>query len=253
LLLSEIPISNASLKTVVQGRKDAIEIIMGRSDRLLVVCGPCSLHDPATALEYASRLKKLADKLSDDLCIIMRAYLEKPRTTVGWKGLINDPDIDESFKINKGLRISRQLFCDLTTSGMPIASEMLDTISPQFLADLISLGAIGARTTESQLHRELASGLSFPVGFKNGTDGSLTVAIDAIGSAASRHHFMGVTKQGLAAITRTSGNEHGFVILRGGTKGTNYDAESVKLTKETLQKKGQKQAIMIDCSHGESI
>lgn len=182
----------------------------------------------------------------------MRAYLEKPRTTVGWKGLINDPDLDESFKINKGLRISRQLFCDLTNSGMPIATEMLDTISPQFLADLISLGAIGARTTESQLHRELASGLSFPVGFKNGTDGSLTVAIDAIGSAAAKHHFMGVTKQGLAAITRTSGNEHGFIILRGGTKGTNFDAESVKLTKETLQKKGQKQAIMIDCSHGES-
>jgi 3-deoxy-7-phosphoheptulonate synthase len=182
----------------------------------------------------------------------MRAYLEKPRTTVGWKGLINDPDIDESFKINKGLRISRQLFCDLTSSGMPIATEMLDTISPQFLADLISLGAIGARTTESQLHRELASGLSFPVGFKNGTDGSLTVAIDAIGSAASKHHFMGVTKQGLAAITRTTGNEHGFVILRGGTKGTNFDAENVKLTKETLEKKGQKQAIMIDCSHGES-
>lgn len=225
---------------------------MGRSDRLLVICGPCSLHDPTTALEYAGRLKKLSDKLSDDLCIIMRAYLEKPRTTVGWKGLINDPDIDESFKINKGLRISRQLFCDLTSSGMPIASEMLDTISPQFLADLISLGAIGARTTESQLHRELASGLSFPVGFKNGTDGSLTVAIDAIGAAAAKHHFMGVTKQGLAAITRTSGNEHGFVILRGGTKGTNYDAESVKLVKETLQKKGQKQAVMVDCSHGES-
>jgi len=252
LLLSEIPITNESLKTVVQGRREAIEIIMGRSDRLLVICGPCSLHDPATALEYSARLKKLADKLSDDLCIIMRAYLEKPRTTVGWKGLINDPDINESFKINKGLRISRQLFCDLTSSGMPIASEMLDTISPQFLADLLSLGAIGARTTESQLHRELASGLSFPVGFKNGTDGSLTVAIDAIGSAASKHHFMGVTKQGLAAITRTSGNEHGFVILRGGTKGTNFDAESVKLTKETLEKKGQKQAIMIDCSHGNS-
>jgi 3-deoxy-7-phosphoheptulonate synthase len=252
LLISEIPITNASLKTVVQGRKDAIEIIMGRSDRLLVICGPCSLHDPATAVEYASRLKKLSEKLSDDLCIIMRAYLEKPRTTVGWKGLINDPDIDESFKINKGLRISRQLFCDLTGNGMPIASEMLDTISPQFLADLLSLGAIGARTTESQLHRELASGLSFPVGFKNGTDGSLAVAIDAIGAAAAKHHFMGVTKQGLAAITRTSGNEHGFVILRGGTKGTNYDAENIKLVKETLEKKGQKQAIMVDCSHGES-
>ncbi|KAK6613974.1 Phospho-2-dehydro-3-deoxyheptonate aldolase, tyrosine-inhibited [Botrytis cinerea] len=235
LLVSEIPITNDSLKTVVQGRKDAVEIIMGRNDRLLVV-----------------RLKDLSDKLSSDLCIIMRAYLEKPRTTVGWKGLINDPDIDESFKINKGLRISRQLFCDLTSTGMPIATEMLDTISPQFLADLISLGAIGARTTESQLHRELASGLSFPVGFKNGTDGSLTVAIDAIGSAAAKHHFMGVTKQGLAAITRTSGNEHGFVILRGGTKGTNFDAENVKLTKETLTKKDQKQAIMIDCSHGNS-
>jgi 3-deoxy-7-phosphoheptulonate synthase len=252
LLLSEIPITHASLKTVVQGRQDAIEIIMGKSDRLLVVCGPCSLHDPVTALEYAGRLKALSQELSDDLCVIMRAYLEKPRTTVGWKGLINDPDIDETFKINKGLRISRQLFCDLTTSGVPIASEMLDTISPQFLADLISLGAIGARTTESQLHRELASGLSFPVGFKNGTDGSLTVAIDAIGSASSKHHFMGVTKQGLAAITRTSGNQHGFVILRGGTKGTNYDAESVELTKKTLEKKGQKQAIMIDCSHGKS-
>jgi 3-deoxy-7-phosphoheptulonate synthase len=225
---------------------------MGRNDRLLVICGPCSIHDPATALEYCHKLKELSEKLSDDLCIIMRAYLEKPRTTVGWKGLINDPDIDETYKINKGLRVSRQLFCDLTSAGMPIASEMLDTISPQFLADLISLGAIGARTTESQLHRELASGLSFPVGFKNGTDGSLTVAIDAIGAAAAKHHFMGVTKQGLAAITRTSGNEHGFVILRGGTKGTNFDRESVQLVKETLEKKGQKQAIMIDCSHGNS-
>ncbi len=180
----------------------------------------------------------------------MRAYLEKPRTTVGWKGLINDPEINETFKINKGLRISRQLFCDLTSLGMPIASEMLDTISPQFLADLISLGAIGARTTESQLHRELASGLSFPVGFKNGTDGSLTVAIDAVGSAASKHHFMGVTKQGLAAITRTSGNEHGFVILRGGSTGTNFDKESVKGTREALRKKNQKEIMMIDCSHG---
>merc|ERR1711977_7425 len=252
LLLSEVPISKDSLDTVLQGRREAVDIITAKNDRLLVICGPCSLHDPATAVEYASRLKALSDKLSGDLCIIMRAYLEKPRTTVGWKGLINDPDLDESFKINKGLRISRQLFCDLTNSGMPIATEMLDTISPQFLADLISLGAIGARTTESQLHRELASGLSFPVGFKNGTDGSLTVAIDAIGSAAAKHHFMGVTKQGLAAITRTSGNEHGFIILRGGTKGTNFDAESVKLTKETLTKKGQKQAIMIDCSHGNS-
>lgn len=215
--------------------------------------GPCSIHDPVTALEYAERLRAVADKLKDDLAIIMRAYLEKPRTTVGWKGLINDPDINETFKINKGLRVSRQLFCDLTSSGVPIASEMLDTISPQFLNDMISLGAIGARTTESQLHRELASGLSFPIGFKNGTDGSLNVAIDAVGSASSRHHFMGVTKQGLAAITRTSGNEHGFVILRGGTKGTNFDKESVKAAREALKKKNQAEVMMIDCSHGRAL
>lgn len=240
------------MQTVVKGRVEAAEIITGRSDRLLVVVGPCSIHDPEAALEYAGRLKQLADKLSDDLCIVMRAYLEKPRTTVGWKGLINDPDIDSSFQINKGLRVSRQMFVDLTSSGMPIASEMLDTISPQFLADCISVGAIGARTTESQLHRELASGLSFPVGFKNGTDGNLGVAIDAIGAAASKHHFMGVTKQGLAAITRTSGNMHGFVILRGGTYGPNFDKESVQAAKKTLTEKGQKQAIMIDCSHGTS-
>jgi len=204
------------------------------------------------AIEYCGRLCELAARLSDDIFIIMRAYLEKPRTSVGWKGLINDPEINETFKINKGLRVSRQLYCDLTSSGMPIASEMLDTISPQFLADTISLGAIGARTTESQLHRELASGLSFPVGFKNGTDGSLSVAIDGVGAAAAKHHFMGVTKQGLAAITRTSGNEHGFVILRGGSKGTNFDRDSVKATREALRKKGQKEVMMIDCSHGMS-
>ncbi|UNI22800.1 3-deoxy-7-phosphoheptulonate synthase [Purpureocillium takamizusanense] len=252
LLTSEIPMTEKAVTTVVKGRNDAADIVMGRNDKLLVVVGPCSIHDPAAAHEYASRLKQLSDKLSDDLCIIMRAYLEKPRTTVGWKGLINDPDIDSSFQINKGLRVSRQMFVDLTTGGMPIASEMLDTISPQFLADCISVGAIGARTTESQLHRELASGLSFPVGFKNGTDGNLGVAIDAIGAAASKHHFMGVTKQGLAAITRTKGNEHGFVILRGGTKGPNFDKESVQAAKKTLTDKGQKQAIMIDCSHGNS-
>jgi 3-deoxy-7-phosphoheptulonate synthase len=239
-----------ALETIVKGRNEAAEIIMGRDNRLLVVVGPCSIHDPATALEYADRLKVLSDKLSDDLCIIMRAYLEKPRTTVGWKGLINDPDVDNSYKINKGLRVSRQMYKDLTSRGMPIASEMLDTISPQFLADFISVGAIGARTTESQLHRELASGLSFPVGFKNGTDGNLGVAIDAIGAAAAKHHFMGVTKQGLAAITRTKGNEHGFVILRGGSKGPNFDKASVQQAKEVLVKKGQKNAIMIDCSHG---
>ncbi|MCJ1259017.1 3-deoxy-7-phosphoheptulonate synthase [Lignoscripta atroalba] len=252
LLQSEVPAPDHALRTVLKGRQDSIQIITQQDDRLLVICGPCSIHDPATAVEYANRLRDLSAKLSDDLCIIMRAYLEKPRTTVGWKGLINDPDIDETFKINKGLRVSRQLFCDLTSLGMPIASEMLDTISPQFLADLISLGAIGARTTESQLHRELASGLSFPIGFKNGTDGSLAVAIDAVGAAAAKHHFMGVTKQGLAAITRTSGNEHGFVILRGGSGGTNFDRESVRATRDALKKKNQREVMMIDCSHGNS-
>lgn len=252
LLYSELPAPAKSIQVVLKGRKQAVDIIHQKDDRLLVICGPCSLHDPETAIEYCGRLVKIADKLKDNLCIIMRAYLEKPRTTVGWKGLINDPDIDESYQINKGLRVSRKLFCDLTSQGMPIASEMLDTISPQFLADLISLGAIGARTTESQLHRELASGLSFPMGFKNGTDGGLTVAIDAIGAAAAKHHFMGVTKQGLAAITRTTGNPDCFVILRGGSKGANYDATNVKATREALKKKGQAEVMMIDCSHGNS-
>ncbi|KAF2197207.1 phospho-2-dehydro-3-deoxyheptonate aldolase-like protein [Delitschia confertaspora ATCC 74209] len=249
LLSSEIPLPPNAEETVVQGRREAVRIITQKDDRLLVMVGPCSIHDPEMAIEYCHRLKALADKLKGDLQIIMRAYLEKPRTTVGWKGLINDPDIDESFQINKGLKISRQLFCDLTSLGMPIASEMLDTISPQFLSDLISLGAIGARTTESQLHRELASGLSFPIGFKNGTDGGLTVAIDALGSAAAKHHFMGVTKQGLAAITRTTGNEHCFIILRGGSKGTNFDRDNVKAAREALRKKGQREVMMVDCSH----
>lgn len=251
-LQSEVPARKASIATVSRGRRECKDIIHKRDDRLLVMVGPCSIHDPVTAIEYAHKLKELATKLSEDLCIIMRAYLEKPRTTVGWKGLINDPEIDESFQINKGLRVSRQLYSDLTNMGMPIASEMLDTISPQFLADLISLGAIGARTTESQLHRELASGLSFPIGFKNGTDGSLGVAIDAVGSAAAPHHFMGITKHGLAAITRTTGNDDGFVILRGGTSGTNFDPASVKAAKEALRKKGQSEVMMIDCSHGNS-
>jgi len=252
LLQSEVPATESSIRTVAAGRKACKEIIHQRDDRLLVMVGPCSIHDPAAALEYAEKLLELSKKLEHDLCIVMRAYLEKPRTTVGWKGLINDPDIDESYQINKGLRVSRKLYADLTNMGMPIASEMLDTISPQFLADLISLGAIGARTTESQLHRELASGLSFPIGFKNGTDGSLGVAIDAVGAAAATHHFMGVTKQGLAAITKTAGNDDGFVILRGGTKGTNFDPESVKEAREALRKKKQEEVMMIDCSHGNS-
>jgi 3-deoxy-7-phosphoheptulonate synthase len=241
-----------SKATVLQGRKDAISVLTGESDKLIVIVGPCSIHDPEMAKEYASRLINFCPEVKEDLVIIMRAYLEKPRTTVGWKGLINDPDIDESFQINKGLRVSRGLFLELTEMGIPIASEMLDTVSPQFLADCLSIAAIGARTTESQLHRELASGVSFPVGFKNGTDGSLTVAIDAVLSASHPHHFMGVTKQGLAAITRTTGNEHGFVILRGGSKGPNYSPADVAATKEALKKKNQKPVMMIDCSHGNS-
>ncbi|KAK9459971.1 3-deoxy-7-phosphoheptulonate synthase [Lipomyces oligophaga] len=249
LLQLEFPSSARSAETVQMGRKGAMKILNGRSDRLLVVVGPCSIHDPEAAYEYAARLRVLAESLKDDLLIVMRAYLEKPRTTVGWKGLINDPDIDESFKINKGLRLSRQLFCKLTDMGIPIASEMLDTISPQFLADLLSVGAIGARTTESQLHRELASGLSFPVGFKNGTDGSLDVAIAAVGAASQPHHFMGVTKQGLAAITTTKGNEHCFVILRGGTSGPNYSSEHIQAAKAKLP---EGSLLMVDCSHGNS-
>jgi len=222
-------------------------------NRLLVIIGPCSIHDPKAALEYCDLLLKEKEKHKDELLIVMRSYLEKPRTTVGWKGLINDPDIDNSFQINKGLRLSRQLFVDLTAKGMPIASEMLDTISPQFLADLLSVGAVGARTTESQLHRELASGLSFPVGFKNGTDGTLGVAIDAIGAVRHPHHFLSVTKPGVVAIVGTVGNDDCFVILRGGTKGTNYDTQSIAEAKAALGKAGVRQRLMVDCSHGNSL
>jgi 3-deoxy-7-phosphoheptulonate synthase len=223
-LQHEIRQTETSKATVIAARREA-EAIVHHTDperRLLVIIGPCSMHDPESALEYCDRLLKMKEKYKQDLCIVMRSYLEKPRTTVGWKGLINDPDINNTFNINKGLRLSRQLFVDLTDRGMPLASEMLDTISPQYLADMLSVGAVGARTTESQLHRELASGLSFPVGFKNGTDGSLDVAIDAIGAVRHPHHFLSVTKPGVVAIVGTVGNEDCFVILRGGKKGTNY-------------------------------
>ncbi|KAF8252697.1 3-deoxy-7-phosphoheptulonate synthase [Wilcoxina mikolae CBS 423.85] len=254
LLQHEIPQTEKSKQTVLSAREEAVAILNGKDpkDRLLVVVGPCSLHDTEAALDYAKRLMVLKEKYADDLLIVMRAYLEKPRTTVGWKGLINDPDIDGSFKINKGLKVSRQLFVDLTDMGMPLASEMLDTISPQFLADCLSVGAIGARTTESQLHRELASGLSFPVGFKNGTDGTLGVAIDAIGAAKHSHHFLSVTKPGLVAIVGTSGNEDCFIILRGGKAGTNYDKDSIKAAKESLRAAKTQDRLMVDCSHGNS-
>ncbi|KAG5931618.1 3-deoxy-7-phosphoheptulonate synthase [Claviceps monticola] len=255
LLQHEIPQTAESKQTVMTSREEVAAVVNDLDDRkrLLVVVGPCSIHDPEAALKYCDLLLQAREKHKDELLIVMRSYLEKPRTTVGWKGLINDPDIDGSFKINKGLRLARQLFVDLTSRGMPIASEMLDTISPQFLADLLSMGAIGARTTESQLHRELASGLSFPVGFKNGTDGSLGVAIDAIGAVKHPHHFLSVTKPGVVAIVGTTGNDDCFVILRGGTKGTNYDAASIAEAKSALEKKGIRQRLMVDCSHGNSL
>ncbi|KAI9739577.1 MAG: Phospho-2-dehydro-3-deoxyheptonate aldolase amt16 [Cirrosporium novae-zelandiae] len=246
--------SEKSKETVLNARNEAVQIVQGTDAqrRLLVVIGPCSIHDPIAALDYCDRLLALKEKYKDDLLIVMRSYLEKPRTTVGWKGLINDPDIDNSFKINKGLRISRQLFVDLTSKGMPLASELLDTISPQFLADLLSVGAVGARTTESQVHRELASGSSFPIGFKNGTDGSLDVAIDAIGAARHPHHFLSVTKPGVVAIVGTVGNEDCFVILRGGKKSTNYDTKSIAEAKENLVQMDLRPRLMVDCSHGNS-
>lgn len=254
LLQHEIRQSPASKETVLQGRNEAVDVVQGTdvNRRLLVVVGPCSIHDPQMALEYCDRLLELKKKYEEDLLIVMRSYLEKPRTTVGWKGLVNDPDIDNTFNINKGLRMARQMFLDLTEKGMPLASEMLDTISPQFTSDLLSVGAIGARTTESQIHRELASGLSFPIGFKNGTDGTLDVAIDAIGAVKHPHHFLSITKPGNVAIVGTVGNDDCFVILRGGKKGTNYDSKSIAAAKQALESKGLRARLMVDCSHGNS-
>lgn len=255
LLQHEIRQTQKSKDTVIKGRNEAVDVVHGRdaNRRLMVVVGPCSIHDPQMALEYCDRLMKLKERHNDDLLIVMRSYLEKPRTTVGWKGLVNDPDIDNTFNINKGLRTARQMFLDLTTKGMPLASEMLDTISPQYTADLLSVGAVGARTTESQVHRELASGLSFPIGFKNGTDGTLGVAIDAIGSVKHPHHFLSVTKPGNVAIVGTVGNDDCFVILRGGTKGTNYDSKSIAEAKAALEAKNLRPLLMVDCSHGNSL
>ncbi|MDI1486574.1 MAG: 3-deoxy-7-phosphoheptulonate synthase [Ramalina farinacea] len=247
--------TESSKRTVLESRQEIANIINDVDDRnrLLVIVGPCSIHNPEEAIDYAKRLLSLRQKHQNELMIVMRAYLEKPRTTVGWKGLINDPDMDNSFDVNKGLRTARQLFTSLTSIGMPLASEMLDTISPQYISDLLSLGAIGARTTESQLHRELASGLSFPVGFKNGTDGSLDVAIDAIGAVRHPHHFLSIAKAGLLSIVETRGNRDGFMILRGSKKGTNYDAESLQEAKKKLHNAGLSRRVMVDCSHGNSL
>jgi 3-deoxy-7-phosphoheptulonate synthase len=252
ILMEEYPITERVSTVVAEAREESTRIVRGADDRLLVIAGPCSIHDPAAAMEYAERLHAERARLSDALCIFMRVYFEKPRTTVGWKGLINDPGLDGSFDINRGLRLARKLLVDLGEIGVPAGSEFLDTISPQFVADLISWGAIGARTTESQVHRELASGLSVPVGFKNGTDGNIQIAIDAIRAARGRHHFLSVTKQGLSAIVTTTGNDSCHIILRGSQAGPNHDAKSVAEVAARLREVGLPERIMIDCSHGNS-
>lgn len=252
ILMEELPISERAAHTVASARCALDAILAGADDRLVVVVGPCSIHDPQAALDYAARLQERASALSDELCVVMRVYFEKPRTTVGWKGLINDPHLDDSFDINSGLRAARGLLVQLGDLGLPVGSEFLDTITPQFIADLIAWGAIGARTTESQVHRELASGLSMPVGFKNGTAGSVQIALDAIGAARHPHHFLSVTKQGIAAIVGTAGNASCHLILRGGRDGPNYDPASVGAAAAQLKEAGLPHRVMIDCSHGNS-
>lgn len=250
-LLEKFPATDKAAFTVHEARHAIHNILVGKDDRLVVVIGPCSIHDTKAALEYAERLKKLREELKGSLEIVMRVYFEKPRTTVGWKGLINDPHMDHSFDINEGLRIARELLLTINDQGLPTAGEFLDVISPQYVADLMSWGAIGARTTESQIHRELASGLSCPVGFKNGTDGTIKIAIDAINSARSAHSFLSVTKWGHSAIVNTSGNPDCHIILRGG-KTPNYSAEHVKDVREELTNAGLIPSIMIDFSHANS-
>ena len=247
----EYPMTEIATETVFAARQDIHRILHGEDDRLLIIVGPCSIHDVDAALEYAVRLKHLRETLKRQLHIVMRVYFEKPRTTVGWKGLINDPDLDNSFHINKGLRMARRLLLDLNTIGMPSATEYLDLISPQYLSDLIGWAAIGARTTESQGHRELASGVSCPIGFKNGTYGNLNIAIDAIAAASRPHHFLSVTKEGRTAIFATKGNEDCHIILRGGRK-PNYDADSVAAAAEELTKAKLIPHLMVDCSHANS-
>jgi len=252
ILLEELPLSEAAAVTVSRGREEVARILRGEDDRLIVIAGPCSIHDPVAALDYGRRLHRLADELAADLRIVMRVYFEKPRTTVGWKGLINDPNLDGSFAINEGLRVGRRLLLDLAELGLPAGCEFLDPITPQFTSDLVTWGAIGARTTESQVHRELASACSMPMGFKNGTDGGVQIAIDAIRAAAHPHRFIGVTEQGLAGIVSTTGNPDCHVILRGGATGPNFDAISVGKTLSALTDAGLPPRLMIDASHGNS-
>jgi 3-deoxy-7-phosphoheptulonate synthase len=250
-LLNEFPVTPKAADTVWEARQAIHRILHGADDRLLVIIGPCSIHDVKAAIEFAERLHQAKRGLASDLLILMRVYFEKPRTTVGWKGLINDPDLDGSYRINEGLRIARRLLRDLNELGMAVGSEFLDMITPQYISDLVAWGAIGARTTESQVHRELASGLSCPVGFKNGTDGNIRIAVDAIRAAQAPHHFMAVTKAGRSAIASTTGNEDCHVILRGGRQ-PNYEAENVAAAARTLAQAGIPARLMIDFSHGNS-
>jgi 3-deoxy-7-phosphoheptulonate synthase len=252
ILMDELCPSAEEMSFVTQARGQCEKIMRGEDDRLLVITGPCSIHDPKAALEYADRLRGLTAAFDEELYLVMRVYFEKPRTTVGWKGFINDPHLDETYDINKGLRWARELLMEMTRRRVPTATEFLDVVSPQYIADLVSWGAIGARTTESQVHRELASGLSMPVGFKNGTTGSIGVAIDALRAAQHSHHFLSVTKEGVSAIIKTQGNTACHVILRGSSAGPNYSAEHVAETVSALEKASLPPYVMVDCSHGNS-
>ncbi|HCE40044.1 3-deoxy-7-phosphoheptulonate synthase [Alloalcanivorax profundimaris] len=251
-LKEELPLSDGALNTVLQGRQQIRDILDRKDPRLFVVIGPCSIHDPKAALEYAERLKKLAADVDDALFLVLRVYFEKPRTTVGWKGLINDPYMNDSFKVADGLHIARKLLLDVAELGLPAATEALDPTTPQYIQDLISWSAIGARTTESQTHREMSSGLSGPVGFKNGTDGSLDVAVNAMLSVRHPHRFLGIDPDGRVALTTTKGNQYGHVVLRGGGGKPNYDSVSVALAETALDKAGVSTNIMVDCSHANS-
>ncbi len=252
LLREELPLDAHAEEVVVRGRRDVTRILSGDDDRMVVVVGPCSVHDPKAALEYAGRLAALAPELEDDLCVVMRVYFEKPRTTLGWKGLINDPDLDGSYNVNKGLRTARKVLIDVLGAGLPAGCEFLDPIIPQYIADTVSWGAIGARTSESQVHRHLASGLSMPVGFKNSTSGDVQGAVDAAGAAGASHVFTGVTDDGVAAILTTTGNPDCHVILRGGQTGPNYEAPNVAEALLRLEKAGLPERLVVDASHGNS-
>ncbi|MBI2801349.1 MAG: 3-deoxy-7-phosphoheptulonate synthase [Gammaproteobacteria bacterium] len=252
ILTHDLPLTPRAADTVLGARRTLREILAGRDRRLIVIVGPCSIHDPIAARDYASRLADVAKRLARDLFVVMRSYFEKPRTTVGWKGLVNDPGLDNSYRINDGLHIARGLLLGINEVGLPVGTEFLDPISPQYIADLVAWGAIGARTTESQVHRELASGLSCPIGFKNGTEGSVQIAVDAVQAASHPHHFLGVTKAGTVAVIATAGNPDCHVILRGGTKGPNFNAVAINAAAERMQAAGVRPNLIVDVSHANS-